>query len=195
VPLAEAVEAAAAAGVDWLQIRERDLEGGALLALADALAAAARRGNPAVRVLMNRRVDVALCAGLDGVHLGFDGMPPEAARALLPKGALLGTAAHSPEEVAASPRGLVSYVHLAPIFPPRSKPSTRPPLGLGALAEAAGAGPLLIAQGGIDASNAAACLGAGAAGVAVTGAILTGEDPGAAAAALRSALDGARPGP
>lgn len=178
-----------AAGVDWLQIRERDLGGAALLALVDALAAAARRANPAVRVLVNRRVDVALAGGLDGVHLGFDAMPADAARALLPEGSLVGTATHAAEEATAAPAGLLSYVHLAPIFPPRSKPSTRPPLGIAALAAAAGGNLPLIAQGGIDATNARACLRGGAAGVAVTGAILAAADPGAAAAAIRRELD------
>lgn len=181
--------AAVAAGVDWLQIRERDLEGAALLGLVDALAAAARQASPTVRVLVNRRVDVALCAGLDGVHLGFDGMPAETARVLLPQGALLGVATHTPEEAMAAPAPILSYVHLAPIFPPLSKPAARPALGVEALAATAGRSPLLIAQGGIDASNAGACLRAGAAGVAVTGAILGAPDPGAASAAIRRELD------
>lgn len=172
-----------------MQIRERGLEGSELVRLADALLHAARRGSPAVRVLMNRRVDVALCTGLDGVHLGFDGMAPETARSLLPPDSLVGIASHSSAEAAAAPAGVVSYVHLAPVFPPRSKTSSRPPLGLAALTEAAGRCPLLIAQGGIDASNAGACLRAGAAGVAVTGAILGAADPARAAASLRTALD------
>jgi thiamine-phosphate pyrophosphorylase len=84
----------------------------------------------------------------------------------------------------------VDYVQLAPIFAPLSKPADRPALGLGALAAAA-AGPLpVLAQGGIDARGAAAARDAGAAGVAVTGAIWLAPDPRAAAAALREALDG-----
>jgi thiamine-phosphate pyrophosphorylase len=119
-PLAEAVAAAVSAGVDWVQIREKDLEGGALLALADSLAEAARRANPAVRVLVNRRIDVALAAALDGVHLGFDAAPPAVARRLLGSGALLGLATHAPGEASPAEQAELSYLQLAPICPPLS---------------------------------------------------------------------------
>lgn len=194
-PLAEAVAAAVAAGVDWVQIREKDLEGGALLALADRVAEAARRADPAVRVLVNRRVDVALAAGLDGVHLGFDAVPPAVARRLLGAAQLVGAATHAVGELGPEDLPHLSYAHLAPIFAPLSKPAGRPPLGLAALSRA-GAGPLpVLAQGGIEASNAGACVHAGAAGVAVTGAILAAADPAEAAAALRAALDEAASAP
>ncbi len=179
-------------GVDWVQIRERELSGAALLALADAITSAARRAAEGraepLRVLVNRRVDVALACAADGVQLGFDALDPETARALLPAGALIGVSCHSPEEVARA-AAVASYAQLAPIFQPLSKPSSRPPLGLAALAEAAHAGLPLLAQGGIDAGNAAAVCAAGASGIAVTGAILQDPDPGRAAARLRSALD------
>ncbi len=190
---AAAVEAAVAGGVDWVQVRDRELTGADLLALTEALARAARdgarrRGGP-VRVLVNRRVDVALAAGADGVQLGFDGLPPEEARRLLGEAALIGLSTHAPEEVGcASPAA--SYVQLAPIFPPLSKAGSRLPLGLEALRRAAAAAGLpVLAQGGIEPGNAGAARAAGAAGVAVTGAILGAPDPGAAAAALRAALD------
>lgn len=195
-PLAEAVEAAVAAGVDWVQVRDRELEGAALLEHVDALAAAARRGAAArggpVRVLVNRRADVALAAGADGVHLGGDAMPPEAARALLGPGAWIGVSTHAPAEAARAAAAGASYAQLAPIFAPRSKAATRPALGPEALGAAAGALPLL-AQGGVAADNARACLEAGALGIAVTGAILMEPDPGAAARRLREALDAAAP--
>jgi thiamine-phosphate pyrophosphorylase len=178
--------------VDRVQVRDRQLEGGALLALCDAVMAAARRGAAArdepARVLVNRRADVALAAGADGVHLGFDAMGVAAARDLLGEDALIGRSTHAPDEIAAE-SGL-SYVHLAPVFDPLSKPATRPALGLGALAAAARRGVPVIAQGGIDAPRARAAIEVGAAGVAVTGAVLLCEDPGAAARAIREALDG-----
>jgi thiamine-phosphate pyrophosphorylase len=193
--LAAWVEACVAGGVDLVQVRDRALPGAALLAHVDALLAAARRGARArggrVRVVVNRRVDVALAAGADGAHLGFDALPAEAARALLGPDAWLGVSAHAPDEVLALAPAHVSYAHLAPVFDPRSKPATRPPLGLAALARAC-TGPVpVLAQGGIGAANAAACLRAGAAGVAVTGELLLAADPAAAARALRAALDGA----
>lgn len=190
--LLEALAAAVAAGVDRVQLRERALEGAALLELADAVCRTARdaaeRAGRGVEVVVNRRLDVALAAGADGAHLGFDALPLAEARALLGPRALLGVSCHSAEEVSAAEGA--DYAHLAPIFAPLSKAASRPALGLEALGRAAG-GPPVLAQGGVEAANAAACLAAGAAGVAVTGAILMAADPGRAAARLRRALDAA----
>jgi thiamine-phosphate pyrophosphorylase len=184
------VAAAVRGGVDWIQVRERGLEGAALLDLVDAVARAAREaaGQQEVRVLVNRRLDVALAAGADGIHLGHDAVDPAAARRLLPPGALVGISTHAVSEALAARE--VDNLQLAPIFAPLSKPAERPALGLAALAAAA-KGPLpVLAQGGIDARSAAAARAAGAAGVAVTGAIWLAPDPRAAAAALREALRG-----
>ncbi len=184
------VAAAVRGGVDWIQVREQRLGDAALLGLVDAVVAAARAaaGGREVRVLVNRRLDVALAAGAGGVHLGTGAAPPAVARRLLPAGALIGVSTHAASEALAARE--VDYVQLAPIFTPLSKPAERPALGLAALASAA-AGPLpVLAQGGIDARGAAAARAAGAAGVAVTGAIWLAPDPGAAATALRQALDG-----
>jgi thiamine-phosphate pyrophosphorylase len=192
--LEAAVAAAVAAGVDWVQVRERELPGAELLAHAERVAAAARRGaqraGRELRILVNRRVDVALALGVDGAHLGFDAMAPEDARALLGPDALVGVSAHAAQEVP-EPGGAASYAHVAPVFPPLSKPLAvaRAPLGLAGLRAAVARGLPVLAQGGIDAAGAAAARAAGAAGVAVTGAILMADDPGRAAAALREALD------
>jgi thiamine-phosphate pyrophosphorylase len=190
----EAVAAAVAGGADWVQLRERALAGRALLAWADALSAAARAaaGARSVKILVNRRVDVALAAEADGVHLGFDAMEAAQARALLGAGRLVGVSAHAPGELAAAAAAGADYAHLAPLFAPFSKAAERPALGLAALAGACAAARLpVLAQGGIDAARAAAAVRAGAAGVAVTGAVLGAADPGAAARALRRALDAA----
>jgi thiamine-phosphate pyrophosphorylase len=190
-PLIECVAAAVAAGVDWVQVREKDLEGGALLALCEEIADAVRRVRSEVRVLVNRRCDVALAARLDGVHLGFDAAPPARARELLGGEFLLGASTHAAGELDAASREALSYAQLAPVFAPLSKAATGPALGLAVLRDAARSPLLLLAQGGIDASNAADCIRAGAAGVCVTGAILSASDPGTAAAALRGAIDAA----
>jgi len=197
-----------AAGVDWVQLRDRALSGRSLLESARALREAAEAGAAGrpegCVLLLNRRLDVALALSAEprpgvriGVHLGFDAPPlAEARRALRALGPVqgpVGVAAHAPEEVAAAASAGADYAQLAPVFDPLSKPRQRPALGTEALAGASrGARAracLLLAQGGIDVGTAEAALRAGAHGVAVTGAVLGASDPGAAAAHLRATLD------
>jgi thiamine-phosphate pyrophosphorylase len=117
------------------------------------------------------------------------------ARALLGTEARIGVSTHSVAEVTKIAAGSrVDYVHLAPIFDPLSKRAQRTALGPGAIAAAARAGAPVIAQGGITAANARAVCEAGAAGVAVTGAILLADDVAMATRALRRALDSPRVG-
>ncbi len=189
-PLLESVEAAVEAGVDWLQVRDRELEGAELLAWASDLCAAARRGarSRGVKIVLNRRVDVALAIGADGIHLGFDALGPEDAALLLKRGAEIGVSAHTPDEVAAARDAGATYAHLAPIWAPLSKAAERPALGIAALEAACRHGLPVLAQGGVSAQRCAAVLAAGASGVAVTGDILLADDPGRAAATLRAAL-------
>jgi thiamine-phosphate pyrophosphorylase len=191
--LPEIAAAAVRGGADWVQIREKDLDGAPLLALALAIRDAVRAASPSARVLVNRRLDVALAAELAGAHLGFDALPVAEARSLLGAGALIGVSAHDAAELASAARAGADYAHLAPIFAPYSKAASRAPLGLAALAEAARSGLPVLAQGGIDAARAADCVRAGARGVAVTGEICAAADPERAARTLRAALDSASP--
>lgn len=188
------MHAALMAGTDWVQIRERELDGRELLSLTERIVELARQASEEsgrkTCVLVNRRIDVALATGADGVHLGVDALPVVTARALLPEGALIGVSTHATSEVWSAARAGASYAHLAPIFSPLSKAPSRTPLGLGALSQTRNAGIAVLAQGGIDAAKAAEVVRAGAAGIAVTGGILAAPDPGRAAAALRRALDG-----
>lgn len=189
-PLPERVAAAVAGGVDWVQIREKDLDGEPLAELVEAIRRAL--GGAPARILVNRRLDVALATGADGVHLGWDGVEPADARALLGPGRLVGVSTHGVEEARGAARDpAVDYLQIAPVLPPRSKPPGRKPLGLGVLERLRGAGCPVLAQGGLDAGTAAAAIAAGAAGVAVTGAVLGAADPREAAARLRRRLDAA----
>lgn len=194
--LADCVYAAVKAGVDWVQVRERDLDDAELLAHAKALAEAARSGavdrGGRVRILINRRTDIALAIGADGVQLGFDAVGAEHARQLLGPAALIGISTHSVAEVETAPAA-ASYAQLAPLFHPLSKPSTRPPLGLETFARAAARSLPVIAQGGITPENAAASIAAGASGIAITGSILQASDPSRITALFRKALDDTRP--
>ena len=174
-----------AAGVDWVQIRDRALGGDAWLAWAREVAAAAR----GAQILVNRRVDVALSIAAHGVHLGFDALsPPEAAR-LLPPTSRIGVSAHSVEAVRAARDAGAGYAHLAPVWDPLSKRPERPALGPEVLAEACTTGLPVLAQGGITPDRCRDAVAVGAAGVAVTGHLLLAEDPVAATRALRAALD------
>jgi thiamine-phosphate pyrophosphorylase len=192
--LAACVYAAVRAGVDWVQVRERDLDDAALFAHAEAVAEAAHRGAAdragEVRIIINRRCDVALAIGADGVQLGFDAVAAGHARELLGEGALIGVSTHSAGEAKAAP-ATASYAQLAPLFAPLSKPATRPSLGLETLARAATHTLPLIAQGGITPENAAATIAAGAVGIAITGSILQSSDPARTTALFRQALDSA----
>jgi len=190
-PLEEAVEAASRAGIDWLQLRERDLDSADWLDWARALLAASRRGDARPRVMVNQRCDIALALGADGVHLGFDAVAPRVARSLLGPEALIGRSTHSPDEVARAAVDGAHYAQLAPILDPLSKRPERPALGVEALAEAARHGLPVLAQGGVEAQHCAELLAAGAFGIALTGSILLAPDPGAATARLRRALDDA----
>lgn len=184
-----------AAGVDWIQLRERALEGAPLQALAKELVAARDAAGGSARVIVNKRVDVALAVRADGVHLGVDAVDPKTARALLADAepALVGASLHGEDELAALADAPLDYVHLAPIWNPNSKPAERPALGLerlrAAAALAAGRGWRLLAQGGLDAARAGEAVAAGAAGIAVTGIIDRASDPIASTQALRRALD------
>jgi thiamine-phosphate pyrophosphorylase len=194
---ADAALALFQAGVDWIQLRDRSLETHALQALARALVEARDlamdRTKNTCRVVVNRRIDVVLSTGADGVHLGFDALDPETAARLLPESSLIGVSLHSVGEVerlAEIAQGTSRlYAHLAPIWDPRSKPASRPPLGLDRLAEACGSGPRILAQGGLDPIRAEQAIRAGAAGIAVTGLLTASRNPISAVRRLRDALD------
>jgi len=186
------------AGVDWIQLRDRTLEDRSLWQIGCALVAARDESGPADessagrRVIVNRRFDLARALGADGVHLGFDALAPETARSFLGSRALLGASLHSLAEVKNAAQAGVDYAHLAPIWDPRSKPATRPALGVAALAEAAAGALPVLAQGGVNPERSRAAIAAGVAGVAVTGAILMAADPAEATRALRNAIDSSK---
>jgi thiamine-phosphate pyrophosphorylase len=179
-----ALDAAIAAGVGALQLRDKDLEGRALYARAARLAERCRAAG--VKLIVNDRVDVALAAGADGVHLPAAGLPAGAARALV-GGRLVGCSVHSAEELERSSEA--DFVLFGPVFDTPSKRAFVPPQGIERLAEVARRATVpVLAVGGIVAERVAEVLAAGAAGVAVIGAILDPDDPTAAVRRIREAL-------
>jgi thiamine-phosphate pyrophosphorylase len=167
---AELARAASAAGADWLQLREKDLAGAALLRLAREVVAAA--AGSALRVTVNGRPDVAVLGGAHGVHLPERGLPPGDVRAAFP-GLTVGVSCHSADGVRRAEQAGAHYAVLGPVFPTTGKDR---PLGLDALEEAARATRLpVFAIGGITAANAGSVWAAGVSGVGAIGAFLEGD--------------------
>jgi len=157
---------AIAAGVDWVQIREKDLPARRLLALAETAVREARQ-HGTTRVVVNDRLDVALAAHAHGVHLGKRSMPVDLVRRLAPPEFLVGVSCHSLEEARAAEAAGADYLLLGPIFPTPSKLQYGPPLGLATLREVTLQISIpVIALGGITADRVAACREHGAAGIA-----------------------------
>ncbi len=179
---ADAALAGLPPGVAAIHLREKDLGGRDLLELARALAAVCRARRQ--RLLVNDRLDVALAAGADGVHLPSAGVPPGEARRLVGRDALVGVSCHSAAEVARARDGGASFAFLSPIFDTPSKRAYGPPIGVEALRAAAGLGLPLVALGGVTADRVPSLRAAGATGVAALRAWLVASDPAAAVRAL-----------
>ncbi|HEV7892534.1 MAG TPA: thiamine phosphate synthase [Pyrinomonadaceae bacterium] len=165
-------------GATFIQLREKHLSPREFYREAEeALKVARRRG---VKLIINDRADIALALGADGVHLGQDDMPPEAARALLGEAAAAGFSTHSVEQAAAAARLPVDYIAVGPIFATKSKEKPDPVVGLEGLRlvrEAVGVSVKLVAIGGVTRENAPSVLAAGADSVAVISALFRPEDP------------------
>jgi thiamine-phosphate pyrophosphorylase len=153
------------ASPDWVQIREKDLSARDLYEL---IRAAMDLPNPRrVKFLVNTRVDVALAAGCAGVHLPSGSPPPRFWRSITPSGFLFGVSCHAVEEVRQAEQHGADYVLFGPVFAPLSKSSNLNPRGLEGLAVAAASVKIpVLALGGITRQNQAACVAAGAAGIA-----------------------------
>ncbi len=184
-PLVEIAAAAFAGGCRWFSLREKDLPAAERRALLGELIALGRRR--AALVGVHDDVEAAIACGAGALHLP-GGSDPAAARARFPRG-LIGVSAHSEAEAAALLAAGADYVTLSPIFATRSKPGYGPGIGLVRLAAACKIAPgPIVALAGIDAANAASCLAAGAAGIAVMGEVMRAGDPEAAVRALVRAV-------
>ena len=171
------IDAAIAAGVDIIHIRERDMDAGLLLGLVER--AVARASGTSTRILVNERADVAAAAGASGVHLPASGLPATRVRALSATW-IVGRSTHVGEE----PRDLaaVDYVLFGTVYSSESKQPGSPVAGLDALAASVRAVACpVVAIGGLTPDRAGECLRVGAGGVAAIGAFLP---PGRARDAL-----------
>jgi thiamine-phosphate diphosphorylase len=182
-PLPEIAREAARAGLDDLQVREKDLSARDLLVLVREVVAAVR--DTAVRVLVNGRPDVALAAGAHGVQLPEEGLPVAEVKRAFP-GLVVGASRHSAAGVRAAADEGADFVVLGPLFATPGKEERA--LGTAAFAAAAQAVRVPVyAIGGIDASHAREALDAGAHGLALLRPFLAGS-PARTLAALRGAL-------
>jgi thiamine-phosphate pyrophosphorylase len=148
-----------------------------------------------VPLLINDRVDVALAAEADGVHIGQDDMAPADARLLLGRGAIIGLSIKTVEQARAAPLDLLNYVAIGGVYSTTSKDNTAAPIGvvgLRAIVEAIRAREPnypICAIAGITSGNAADVISAGVDGVAVISALSLAPDPGKAAQELRAVVD------
>lgn len=195
--LAELARLCAEGGATLVQLRDKVSETRAMVAEARAIKKALAPF--AVAFVVNDRVDVALAAAADGVHLGPDDMAVADARRLLGPGAIIGLSVKNVAAAEAAPVELIDYVGSGGVYATLSKQQKNPPIGPEGLARiiallrerAQQCNRELPVCGiaGIDATNAGAVIAAGADGVAVISALSLTPDPAAAARALRQVVD------
>jgi thiamine-phosphate pyrophosphorylase len=184
-----------AGGATLLQLRDKSGATRRMVEEARAIkAAAAERG---VAFVVNDRVDVALAAGADGVHVGWDDMDARDARHILGPGALIGLSINSAERARTGPLEAVDYVGIGGVFATLSKDNPNKPIGVDGLAALIAIvrerkpGLPVVAIAGIDAGNAGAVMTAAADGLAVISALSLAPDPTEAARSLRGIVDAA----
>ncbi len=186
-PPADVVEECLAAGLRAVQLREKDLEARELLALADTLREATQRHG--ARLIVNDRADVALAASADGVQRTHASLPVSALREITPPGFLVGASVHSEAEAREAAAEGADFIVFGPIYDTASKRRYGPPQGLAALqAVTRAVDRPVLAVGGLTPARVTEVLAAGAAGVAVIGAIYAAARPADATKAFLDAL-------
>jgi len=185
--LLDMVDQASAGGVRMVQLRDKDAGARDLLALALALKELLLPRK--VSLLVNDRVDVAAAAGV-GCHIGQSDLPPAAARAILGDEAIIGLSVDQVDQVNLADPAHLDYVAHGPFAATGTKLDAGKPIGTEGLecVRALTALPL-VAIGGIDVTNAAEAIRAGADGIAVVSAIMAARDPKAVAIVLKDVVD------
>ena len=191
--LPDLARAVAGGGATLVQLRDKISNTRRMVESARAIKAAlVPLGVP---LLINDRVDVALAAQADGVHIGQDDMHPADARLLLGRTAIIGLSINTVALALAAPLELLDYVAIGGVYGTTSKDNTKPPIGIAGLRDivrtvrARKAGFPICSIAGINAGNAADVIAAGADGVAVISALSLAPQPADAARNLRSVVD------
>ncbi|MBX6425192.1 MAG: thiamine phosphate synthase [Variibacter sp.] len=191
--LVELARSVVRGGATLLQLRDKT--GSTRRMVEEARAIKAAIAGTGVPLVINDRVDVALAAGADGVHVGWDDMDARDARRLLGPDKLIGLSINSEERARTGPLEVVDYVGIGGVFATLSKDNPNPPIGVEGLAKllavvrSRAPGLPAVAIAGIDAANAAQVMTADVNGVAVISALALAPDPEAAARALRAVVD------
>ena len=185
--LAQAVEGALKGGATFLQLREKELEGEALLAEAGEMGAIARRYH--VPFVVNDSVEAALACGADGVHVGQKDIMGRDIRALIGPDRILGITANTVELAVAAEQAGADYIGAGAVFGTTTKDDAKN-LSLDTLRAICRAVSIpVVAIGGVNAENLPRLAGTGAAGVAVVSALFAQADPEGAARRLRALAD------
>jgi thiamine-phosphate pyrophosphorylase len=205
--LIQKIEEVVAAGIDWVQIREKDLPARELASLTrQALRITAKssgKSSAATRVLVNDRLDVAIAERAGGVHLSVKSLPVREAKRLIQsalakqavgKSFLVGASCHSLEAAKAAEHDGADYIFFGPIFPTPSKQQFGPPQGIQSLQQVCRTVSVpVLAIGGVTLDNAALCIHAGAAGVAAIRLFQDALDPISAVDRLRQVVTDSHP--
>ena len=179
------------AGIDVIQIRERDLEAAALSELVTAIVVLSR--GTRTRVVVNDRLDVALACGAAGVHLPADSLRPAPVRTLAPSGFLIGRSVHGAQEAMEAGRE-ADYIIAGTVWPTESKAVDAPLLGLSGLTAIVRVSAVpVLAIGGVTTERADMVKATGAAGIAAIGLFMgPAHDDGCRAIDLHAAAEDAR---
>lgn len=189
--LAAVLEGALRGGVKAVQLREKDLSARAMYETALWMRELTFRFG--ARLLINDRIDIALAADADGVHLGGESIPVPAARKLIGKGKLIGVSCHDRADALAAQDDGADFITFGPVYYTPSKARYGDPVGIEALRETAGLlGIPVFALGGIKKENARDAIVAGAHGIALISAIVAADNPEKEASAFSALLSAAR---
>ena len=185
------VKAAVHGGVTCVQLREKECP--TLEFIEQALAIKKFLSAEGIPLIINDRLDVAQAINADGVHLGQTDMPLAMARAIVQDSMVLGISAESLEDAVEAEKGGADYLGVSPIYATPTKTDTAPPLGLQGLRQIRAAVNIpLVGIGGLNRDNAAETIRHGADGIAVVSAIVSAEDPRAAAGELHQLINEAK---
>lgn len=186
--LCEIVRAAAAGGVTMVQLREKDIDTRTFVE--EALALKGVLAPLGIPLIINDRVDIALAADADGVHIGQSDMPYETARRLLGPDKIIGLSVENMQQVVQANTFDVDYIGVSPVFATPTKTDTAAPFGIEGLREAVTLSRHpAVGIGGMNSSTAARVFAAGAAGIAVVSAIMADDNPGDASRRLLGIIE------